>query len=117
MNDPKKKEQPVDAIPVMEEAAVVDKKSVVTGRVRVRTITGFVDDVAHATLEKQNIEIRRVPIDQIVDTPPLVRTEGDITIIPVLESSPTAQQSRRMRLAFLHHYSLGDALHMFLQVL
>ena len=85
MNDPKKKEQPVDAIPVIEEEVVVDKQSVVTGRVRVRTITDFVDDVAHATLEKQNIEIRRVPIDQIVDTPPLVRTEGDITIIPVLE--------------------------------
>jgi len=64
---------------------VVDKHSVVTGRVRVRTITEFVDDVAHATLEKQKIEIQRVPIDQVVDTPPSVRTEGDITIIPVLE--------------------------------
>ena len=85
MNDPKKKEQPADAIPVIEEAVVVDKHSVVTGRVRVRTITEFVDDVAHATLEKQKIEIQRVPIDQVVDTPPSVRTEGDITIIPVLE--------------------------------
>src|SRR5712671_6602397 len=85
MNDPKKKEQSADAIPVIEEAVVVDKHSVVTGRVRVRTITEFVEDVAHATLEKQDIEIRRIPIDQIVDSPPSVRTEGDVTIVAVLE--------------------------------
>jgi len=85
MNGTRKIEQPTDTIPVFEEEVVVDKHSVVTGRVRVRTITESVDDVAHATLERQNIEIRRVPIDQIVDTPPSVRTEGDVTIVPVLE--------------------------------
>src|SRR5712675_1836709 len=85
MDGPKKIEQPTDTIPVFEEEVVVDKHSVVTGRVRVRTITEFVEDVAHATLEKQDIEIRRVPIDQIVDTAPSIRTEGDVTIVPVLE--------------------------------
>ena len=85
MKDPKINERLNDAIPVIEEEAVVGKHSIVTGRVRVRTITEFVDDVAHATLEKQKIDIQRVPIDQVVDTPPSVRTEGDITIIPVLE--------------------------------
>jgi len=85
MNGTRKIEQPTDTIPVFEEEVVVDKHSVVTGRVRVRTITESIDDVAHATLERQNIEIRRVPIDQIVDTPPSVRTEGDVTIVPVLE--------------------------------
>src|SRR5712672_4402770 len=85
MKGPKNIEQPADTIPVFEEEVIVDKHSVVTGRVRVRTITESVDDVARATLEEQNIEIRRVPIDQVVDTPPSVRTEGDITIIPVLE--------------------------------
>jgi carbonic anhydrase/acetyltransferase-like protein (isoleucine patch superfamily) len=64
MDGPKKIEQPADTIPVFEEEVVVDKHSVVAGRVRVRTITESVNDVAHATLEKQNIEIRRVPIDQ-----------------------------------------------------
>jgi len=85
MSGTRKIEQPTDTIPVFEEEVVVDKHSVVTGRVRVRTITESVDDVAHATLERQNIEVRRVPIDQIVDTPPSVRTEGDVTIVPVLE--------------------------------
>ena len=64
MDGPKKIEQPADTIPVFEEEVAVDKHSVVAGRVRVRTITESVNDVAHATLEKQNIEIRRVPIDQ-----------------------------------------------------
>ena len=64
MDGPKKIEQPAGIIPVFEEEVVVDEHSVVTGRVRVRTITESVNDVAHATLEKQNIEIRRVPIDQ-----------------------------------------------------
>ena len=64
MSGTRKIEQPTDTIPVFEEEVVVDKHSVVAGRVRVRTITESVNDVAHATLEKQNIEIRRVPIDQ-----------------------------------------------------
>ena len=64
MDGPKKIEQPADTIPVFEEEVVVDEHSVVTGRVRVPTITESVNDVARATLEKQDIAIRHVPIDQ-----------------------------------------------------
>jgi len=85
MEIPKKTEQPTDTIPVIEEEVAVEKHSVATGRVRVRTVTETVDDIVHATLEEQNIEVRRVPVDQIVEAPPSVRTEGNVTIIPVLE--------------------------------
>jgi stress response protein YsnF len=47
-----------EVIPLAEETATVDKRQVVTGR---------------------------VPIDRIVETTPEIRTEGDLTIVPVLE--------------------------------
>src|SRR4051812_43335584 len=85
MKSSMKIEQATDTIPVVEEDVAVEKHRVVTGRVRVRTVTETVDDIAHATLEEQNIEVRRVPVERIVEAPPSVRTEGNVTIIPVLE--------------------------------
>jgi len=85
MKGPKKIEKSTDTIPVLEEELAVEKHPVATGRVRVRTLTETVEDIAHATLEQQNVEIQRVPIDRIVENPPPVRTEGEVTIIPVLE--------------------------------
>jgi len=82
MTDP---QNSLKTLPVLEEELVVEKRSVVTDRVRVRTITEMVDDVAQATLEEHNVEVRRIPVNQIVETPPFVRTEGDVTVVPVLE--------------------------------
>lgn len=56
-----------------------------TGRVRGRTETEVVDGLAIADLESSAIEVRRVPIDRVVDTAPDIPVEGDVTIIPVLE--------------------------------
>jgi len=31
------------------------------------------------------VEVTRVPVDRVVDHPPEIRTENDVTIIPILE--------------------------------
>ena len=36
-------------------------------------------------VESQTVEVTRVVLDQPVDFAPTIRTEGDVTIIPVLE--------------------------------
>jgi uncharacterized protein (TIGR02271 family) len=74
-----------DVIPLAEETATVGKRQVVTGRVRVQTVTDTVEELAHADLQQETVEVTRVPVDRIVETAPEIRTEGELTIVPVLE--------------------------------
>jgi uncharacterized protein (TIGR02271 family) len=74
-----------EVIPLVEETATAGKQEVVTGRVRVRTVTDTLEETAHADLRREDVEVTRVPIDKVVDTAPQIRTDGDVTIVPVLE--------------------------------
>jgi stress response protein YsnF len=74
-----------EVIPLAEEIATVGTRQVVTGRVRVRTVADTIDEIAHADLQHDDVEVTRVPIDKVVETAPQIRTEGDVTIVPVLE--------------------------------
>jgi uncharacterized protein (TIGR02271 family) len=73
------------SLPIVEESLVVEKRSAVTGRVRVSTKTDMVETAAGLDLNADEIEVTRVPIDREVDAAPPVRTEGDVTVIPVME--------------------------------
>jgi uncharacterized protein (TIGR02271 family) len=72
-------------MPLAEEEAHIEKRSVAAGKVRVQTIVDVIEDVACATLEQEAVEVTRVPVGATVEALPQIRTEGDVTIIPVLE--------------------------------
>jgi stress response protein YsnF len=72
-------------IPVFEEEARIEKRQVATGRLRVRTVAEIVEEIVGATLEEENVEVIRVPIDRVVTKVPAVRTKNRVTIVPVLE--------------------------------
>jgi len=75
-------------IPVVEETARIDKRAVETGRVRVRTTTETVEQVLHEILRSDSVGVTRVPIGRTLaegEAAPVVRTDGGVTIIPVLE--------------------------------
>jgi uncharacterized protein (TIGR02271 family) len=74
-----------EVLPLLEEELRVDKRSVTTGKVRVRSVVDTVEEVARAALEGERVEVTRVPVDKEVNVAPSMRTEGDLTIIPVLE--------------------------------
>ena len=74
-----------EALSIVEEELRVEKRQVATGRVTVRTTTEVSDEVARATLEGETVEVTRVPINREIDAAPSIRTEGDVTIIPVVE--------------------------------
>ena len=76
---------PEEVIPLVEETATVSKRQVVTGRVHVRTVTDTVEELAHSDVQRETVEVTRVPIDRMVETTPGIRTEGDVTILPVVE--------------------------------
>jgi stress response protein YsnF len=72
-------------IPVAEEHIVLEKHEIPRGRVRVRTRTEIGQEVVRASLHADAVEVRRIPVGREVDAVPSVRTEGDITIVPILE--------------------------------
>ncbi len=74
-----------EVIPIVEEELRLDKRMVTTGKVRVRTSVDVEMELVKATLDGEAVEVTRVPIDRIVDHAPEIRTENDVTIIPILE--------------------------------
>ena len=76
------------ALPLLEETAEIGKRRIVTGRVRVSTLTEPREHWLRDELAGERIAVERVAIDRTLgpeEAPPTVRTEGDVTIVPVLE--------------------------------
>jgi uncharacterized protein (TIGR02271 family) len=72
-------------IPVVEEQLAVDKRVVDTGKVRIgKTVDERVAEV-DLPLHQDEIDIRRVAVNRVVDTPAQTRQEGDTLIVPVHE--------------------------------
>ena len=74
-----------ERIALVEEEARINKREVVTGRVRIRTRVEEAEETVRGTLDEEVVEVERVPVDRIVDAAPAVRQDGDVTIIPVME--------------------------------
>lgn len=72
-------------IPIVEETAVVTKRVVPTGRVRVNTVVEERSEMVRADLEREAVEVERVTIGREIDSMPEVRREGDVMIVPVVE--------------------------------
>jgi stress response protein YsnF len=72
-------------IPLTAEELRVEKRSVVTGRVRVKTVVDSFEQIVKESLKTERLETTRVEIGKEIEAVPLVRTEGDTTIIPVVE--------------------------------
>jgi stress response protein YsnF len=72
-------------IPIVEEEATILKRSVETERVSVRTSSEEEQVLVRDEVRREHVEITRVPKNEEVAQPPAIRTEGDVTIVPVLE--------------------------------
>src|SRR4051812_26084699 len=74
-------------IPLVSEELRLEQRETTTGKVRVQTVVETVEELARATLEEESLEVQRVPVGKVVGEPPPIRTEGDVTIIPVLKET------------------------------
>src|SRR5215469_8870917 len=79
-------------IPLHAEEVSIGKKQVATGRVTVSTVTRSREQLVEQLLQSERVEVDRVPMGQVVAKIPEVRTEGDITIIPVVEETVVLQR-------------------------
>ncbi len=82
----KKRKEPEElVIPVTAETLDVSKQKVTTGVVRVTKHVSERTERVDETGFREEVEVKRIPINRYVETPPEVQVEGDTTIIPVLE--------------------------------
>jgi len=72
-------------IPVIQEQATIKKRVVETGKVRISKRVREYEEMVDVPHFQEEVKVDRVTVDQIVDEAPVVRTEGDVTIIPVVE--------------------------------
>jgi stress response protein YsnF len=73
------------SIPVIEEELKLDRESVETGRVRVRTVPEEHTEKITESLLRTDVLIERVPKDERIDAIPPVREEGDTVVVSVVE--------------------------------
>lgn len=74
-----------DVLHIVTETATLERRDVLTGRVRVSTHTETVNELLCSAVERNDVSVTRVPIGRELDEVPAIRTEGDVTIIPVVE--------------------------------
>ena len=72
-------------IPVIEERARVDKEVVERGVVRISTSSRDSEQVLEEVLRHEEVDIRRVALNEEVEGMPEIRQEGDVTVIPIVE--------------------------------
>lgn len=72
-------------LPVIAEQLQVEKRQLVTGGVRVSKVVREEQQTIDVPLLQEDVQVERVPINQVVESAPAVRHEGDVMIIPVLE--------------------------------
>lgn len=72
-------------IPVIEERLIVDRQAIETGRVRIAKKIHETEETVNIPLARDEVNVERVAINQLVDILPPVRHEGDTMIIPVVE--------------------------------
>lgn len=84
-SDPKHSETK-KTIPIIEERVSYDTQREQTGRVRITKQVHEETVDVNESLTRENVQVERVPKDEFIDgTPPSIRHEGDVTIIPVVE--------------------------------
>ncbi len=72
-------------IPVIQEEINVQKRQVVTGTVRFRTVVHEREEIVDEPLQADTVQMERVPINQPVQGPVPVRQDGDTTVISIVE--------------------------------
>jgi uncharacterized protein (TIGR02271 family) len=72
-------------VPVIQEELDVQRRRVETGRIRVEKRVHTRTELVDQPLLREELHVERVPINQIVEQPSQVRTEGNTTIVPVFE--------------------------------
>lgn len=99
-NPPSQANEPTLVLPVIREEARVGVRRVDTGRgVRIHKTVSEQAQRIDATLLRDAVGVKRVPVDKIVplSEAPVARQEGDTWIVPVLEEVLVVEKRLRIK--------------------
>ncbi|MBP2313684.1 YsnF/AvaK domain-containing protein [Azospirillum soli] len=72
-------------LPLHEEVLSVGKRAVERAQVRITTEVRERQETVEQDLDRESVEVVRVPVGRPVDAAPEPRQEGDVLIVPILE--------------------------------
>jgi len=78
----------VERLPLIAEEARIEKRSLAGARVRVSIVNETRDEILRDELAGERISVERVSVGRTIEggeTAPILRIDGDVTIVPVLE--------------------------------
>lgn len=87
-------------LPIVEEELQVAKRRIMTGQVRVQTVTDSSEEIIRQDLKGEWLEVEHVSINTLIEpgaNPPRTRTEGNVTILPVLEEVVVVEKRLRLK--------------------
>jgi len=93
-------------MPVIAETLDVQKRKVQTGGVRVRKIVHEREEVVDEPLMREEVQVKRVPVNRVVDAPVPVRHVGNTMIISLLEEVLVVE--KRLMLKEELHITKGE---------
>jgi len=83
-------------VPIVEETAVVYKEHVTTDTVRLHKRVHEDEQILDIPVQTEAIEVKRVPVGRWIETPAVVRHEGDTTVYPVVEEVLVTEKRLRL---------------------
>jgi stress response protein YsnF len=87
-------------LPIVEEELQVGKRRMESERIQVQTVTDLAEELVRQELTGEHLEVERVPIDLLLEPGsdlPVIRTEGNVTIFPVLEEVVVLEKRLRLK--------------------
>lgn len=72
-------------IPVIEEEAHIATQATERGRVRITKRVHTQEETVDTPLRQERVQVERVPVEKIVDSPVTMHYDGDTLVIPVME--------------------------------
>jgi uncharacterized protein (TIGR02271 family) len=93
-------------MPVVAETLDVQKRKVETGGVRIKKIVHEREEVVDEPLMREEVQVKRVPINRIVEAPVPVRHVGNTMIISLLEEVLVVE--KRLMLKEELHITKGE---------
>ena len=106
VNASRTREEERIVMPVIAETLDVQKHKVETGGVRIRKIVHEREEIVDEPLMREEVQVKRVPINQVVDAPVPVRHVGNTMIISLLEEVLVVE--KRLMLKEELHITKGE---------
>ncbi|MCA1556416.1 MAG: YsnF/AvaK domain-containing protein [Acidobacteria bacterium] len=101
-----KREDGSIVMPVVAEMLDVQKRKVETGGVRIKKIVHEREEIVDEPLMREEVQVKRVPINRVVDAPVPVRHVGNTMIVSLLEEVLVVE--KRLMLKEELHITKGE---------